>query len=301
MTAIISFLKEFLHVSSPLAIVLLFGGAAALVWARPSNTVRRLLLLVAVGIWLITTPAGSNLLVAGLARGLSSVRSPADAPGADVVVVLGGGAYSYQVGDQVLGMPNHGTILRALEAARVYRAIGARLVIASGGRARAGVDLKPESETLRDVLVRAGVPPARICEEWTSTTTREQARELSAVLAKQRVTRFVLVTSATHMRRALGTFRAQGLDPIGSMAPVRSEHLAQPPFLLPNGESMLLSDTAVYDYVATAYYWVNGWTAPRPARSPVSYSYGTMSPFINVTVEPGAACGEISAAGAVRR
>jgi uncharacterized SAM-binding protein YcdF (DUF218 family) len=67
------------------------------------------------------------------------------------------------------------------------------------------------------------------------------------------------------MRRALAVFRAAGLDPIPSPAALRSETASRPFFLLPNDESLWLSDDAAYAYAASAYYWWRGWnvrTAP---------------------------------------
>ena len=78
------------------------------------------------------------------------------------------------------------------------------------------------------------------------------------MLASRGITRFVLVTSPTHMGRSLATFRAVGLDPVGSTSPTRSDEV---PFWwpVPERESLLVSDTAVYDYAAWLYYWSNGW------------------------------------------
>jgi len=59
-------------------------------------------------------------------------------------------------------------------------------------------------------------------------------------------------------------FRAVGLDPVASVAPIRSEVSMPPPPLLPNSESLSQSDDAVYEYAALAYYWVRGWLKKSP-------------------------------------
>jgi uncharacterized SAM-binding protein YcdF (DUF218 family) len=185
--------------------------------------------------------------------------SPADAPGADTVVILGGGAATAWVGGEVGGTLTGSSLLRALEGARVFKAIGARLVIASGGIPRPDLQLRPESEMLRDALMRTGIASSAIVEESMSRTTHEQSLLIGPILRAHHVDRFVLVTSPTHMRRSLAAFRTAGLNPTGSAAPLRSE-AAPPPFpFLPNGESLLLSDDGLYEYAAWIYYWSRGW------------------------------------------
>src|SRR5213080_3092478 len=88
---------------------------------------------------------------------------------------------------------------------------------------------------------------------------RDHPQFVGPLLRELHAQRFVLVTSPTHMRRALAVFRAAGFDPVPSVAPLRSEHVTPPPLLLPNDESWYLSDMAVYDYLALAYYWWRGW------------------------------------------
>ena len=83
---------------------------------------------------------------------------------------------------------------------------------------------------------------------------------VAPILRAHGVGRFVLVTSPTHMRRSLAAFRNEGLDPVASVAPVRSPHIGPPPFLWPNGDSLSAADDTIYDYAATVYYWWRGWT-----------------------------------------
>ena len=230
-------------------------------WRRPLSRVpRRYLMTVVLGYWFVTTPVGATLLVGGLGHGLTRVTTRDDARGADAVVVLGGGGITAEVGGDVVGRLTTSSMMRALEGARVFKLIGARVLIASGGISRPDRQRRPESDMLRELIVKVGVAPGAIVEESQSKSTRDQARLLGPVLRATNVTRFVLVTSPTHMRRSLAVFRAAGFDPVPSVAPIRSDGLPPPPWLLPNDESLLFSDEAVYDYAAWVYYWARGWT-----------------------------------------
>jgi uncharacterized SAM-binding protein YcdF (DUF218 family) len=258
---IIDFLKFTLRPSSPLGLVLLFGAGVMWLYVRPaSRGPRRYLLGVVLGYWLLATPIGANALTWGLGHGLTPLRSAEEARGADTVVVLGGGARTFDGGEAIVGVLSTPSILRAIEGARVAKLIGARLVIASGGRPVPELQRRPESDMLRETLILAGVPAALVIEESTSKTTREQARLLGPILRAHGVRQFLLVTSPTHMRRSLAVFASEGLTPIPAVSPARPIGLKRPAWLLPNGESLEMSDEAIYDTGAAMYYWWKGWT-----------------------------------------
>jgi uncharacterized SAM-binding protein YcdF (DUF218 family) len=261
----IQFLKS-LRPADPVLMLTVFAIGALWVSLRPlSKWPRRYLIAVVVGYWLAATPLGAGLLLRGLSTGTPRIESREAARGADAVVVLGGGAQSFSVGGLVATELNGTARLRAMEGARVFKAIDARLVIASAGAPDGSQLLQPESEALTGTLVAMGVPAAAIVQESVSKTTRDQAVLVGPMLRAHDVGRFVLVTSPSHMRRALAAFRAEGLDPVPSVSPIRSDHRHRPWLLQPDADSLLLTDQAVYEYAATVYYWWSGWLrAPSP-------------------------------------
>jgi uncharacterized SAM-binding protein YcdF (DUF218 family) len=260
---VIEFIKQQLHLSSPLSLCALLAIGVVWLWRRRASRAPRLYVTgLLLAYWFVATPVGANLLVGGLSGGLTRINARDDGRGADAVVVLGGGAYTAAVGDEVAGTLPMGSLLRALEGARVFKLIGARVLIASGGIPRPDLLLRPESDMLRDVLMKAGIAPGAIVEESRSKNTREQALLVGPLLRAAAVKRFVLVTSPTHMKRSMAVFRASGFEPIASVAPTRSEHLGGQPWLLPNDQSLSVSNDALYNYAAWAYYWVRGWTGP---------------------------------------
>jgi uncharacterized SAM-binding protein YcdF (DUF218 family) len=257
---ILNLLKDQLRLSSPVWIVAVLAVGAIWLWWRPlSRALRWYLAAAAAGYWFVTSALGASLLVGGLSRGVTRVAAPADARGADTVVVLGGGASTTLVGKELGGSLTETSLIRALEGARVFKLIGARTLVVSGGIPRPDRQLRPESEMLREVVVKAGVPASSVVEDAQATTTRDHVRFVGPILRSRKVQRFVLVTSPMHMRRALAVFRTAGFDPVPSAAPLRSEQVTRPPLLMPNEESWWLSDMAAYDYAALAYYWWKGW------------------------------------------
>jgi uncharacterized SAM-binding protein YcdF (DUF218 family) len=235
-------------------------------WRRPASAAPRRLFVALVAIFYVaTTPVGAALLVFGLGHGLRPIETPSQARGADAVVVLGGGVETVRADGVILGNLSTTSALRTLEGARVYKMIGARIVIVSGGIANSKLELRPESELMRDALVTAGVPAESVVQDREAKTTHDHPRTLRPILEEHHVRQFVVVTSRQHMRRALAVFRAAGFDPVPSISPLRSDQLDLPPLLLPNDESLMLSNQALYDYVALADYWWRGWLAPASA------------------------------------
>lgn len=127
-------------------------------------------------------------------------------------IVLLGGA-SDVAPSMFWNAPNHGAAGDRImaTAALARRLPRARVIVTGGGApwtdgARAG---SPDAET----LMALGVPAARIVDETSSRNTAENAA-LSRMIARQVETgsrrRWVLVTSAFHMPRALATFCSAG-------------------------------------------------------------------------------------------
>jgi uncharacterized SAM-binding protein YcdF (DUF218 family) len=268
---ILEFVKSQCHLSAPFPLAVLLAVAAVWAWRRPGSLgARRYVAAVAAGYWFVTTPIGAAVLVSGLSYGVTRVMTREDAKNAPAVVLLGGGAFTVKVDSEVASVPTASTLIRTLEAVRVFRISGAQLLVASGGIAQPERQARPESEIMRELLVRSGVAPAAIVEDAQSRTTRQQAQVVTSLLRSRGIERAVLVTSPTHIRRSLAVFRAAGLDPIPAATPIRSELGDPAPFFLPNSESLSQSDEALYEYAALVYYWLGGWM--RSSADPKSGS-----------------------------
>ena len=78
------------------------------------------------------------------------------------------------------------------------------------------------------------------------------------MLKSLRIQHVVLVTSATHMRRSLGAFRAMGVDVIPAIAPG-----GDPPSKwsewLPSPDGLDWSRVVAREICGIPYYWMRGW------------------------------------------
>ena len=245
---------SFLLLGATAAVAALYRGGRTAMWGR------RALVLLLGGYWLLSLPFCAALLERGLGAGQLQLASKDAAAGTNTIVVLSGGGNSYGAPGLQIHTPSSATAMRTLEAIRIYRMLGEPLVILSGGIGDPQVTLAPESNVMQREMLLAGVPGVRLVLETRSQNTRDEAVEVSRILAERGIGRFVLVTSAQHMWRALASFRAVGLDPVPAATAAPDDDQTRTRWqLLPSSSALRASQSAMREVLATAYYWWRGW------------------------------------------
>lgn len=198
-------------------------------------------------LWLWSTPLVGESIV----RSLESRYPPAganDMPVADAILVLGG---CVEVPRAPRVDPDlSSTAARLWHAARLYHAGRAPRIVASGGSLPWLQEPMSEAEAMRIVLVDFGVPATAIELESASANTRENMRRSREVLDRLGAHRVLLVTSASHMRRALAEASLAGIDAV----PAATDHtVGTRRFtvldLLPDAHALDRSHSAIKEYV----------------------------------------------------
>jgi uncharacterized SAM-binding protein YcdF (DUF218 family) len=235
---------------------------AGTVWryARPrSRAPQAFLLTITVAYTLASTycvsQAGGRLLIRDL-RPLTPSDVP---PGRTAIVLLGSGSFTardWDGGEFSIVDPPAAT--RVAEALRVYRLVDPEWVIASGGKVRPDDPNVATGITMRDALVRLGVPLARVIVETKSRNTHEEAVVVAPILEDLDVANTVLVTSDLHMRRSLGTFRAAGIVAIPAIArhPIVGGNHSP---ILPSYRWLWYSGDVAHEALGIGYYAARGW------------------------------------------
>lgn len=125
-----------------------------------------------------------------------------------------------------------------------------------------------EAHFARQLLEDFGIAPSRILLEERSRTTVENARFAKAMVNPLPGSRWLLVTSAHHMPRAVGTFRAAGFAVEAYPVDWRlggADDLWQ---LFPSvGRGLARTDTAAHEWIGLLAYRLSGATPellPRP-------------------------------------
>lgn len=177
---------------------------------------------------------------------------PADA-GYRWVVVLGGGTYSDAA------IPLHSrlsqpSLTRLVEGVRLYRQIpGAKLVLSGGEVFGSGSD----ADAMRELAVQLGVNSADIVTDMASQDTETQAVIVRQLVGNEPV---LLVTSASHMSRAVGLFRKAGV----AVLPAPAHYLAQsnagfsPADVFPDSDAFTEAQRAAYEYMGILWAKLRG-------------------------------------------
>jgi uncharacterized SAM-binding protein YcdF (DUF218 family) len=176
----------------------------------------------------------------------------------DGVIVLGGAidsALSANRGQPVIN-DSAERLTVFLELARRYPS--AKLVF-SGGSAAVFDDSAREADIARDLFQRLGLDPARVIYERDSRNTHENAVLSRRLAEPQPGEVWLLVTSAYHMPRAVGTFRQANWNIVPypvDFSVSRSESTA-PGGLL---EGLNGFHWGLREWIGLAYYRVVGFT-----------------------------------------
>jgi uncharacterized SAM-binding protein YcdF (DUF218 family) len=246
----------FLFLPSNLLIILGLAGAllVATRWRRAGLgiLVASTALLAAAGF----LPIGSALIH------ILETRFPAwnDARGAPDGIVILGGAISSKL-SRAYGRPvienDSGRIVALAQLVRAYP--DARIVY-SGGNADFFAPGVPETEFVRPLLEGFGIPRERVILEGRSRNTAENAAFTKELVNPKRTERWLLVTSAVHMPRAIGCFRQAGFQveayPVGWRTTQRLELME---WTLSAGLHRL--DLAAYEWIGLLAYRLTGRTA----------------------------------------
>ena len=242
-----------------------------------------LLLLIAICAWLLLSPRSWRARVTLVAvvvwytllsinpipdavgrywsRGFAPLERSAVPPGRAAVVLLGSGSYTaFDWTNNRTAVPDPIGLARTLEAARVYKLIDAAWVVSSGGLPSRRSPTVPPGETMKDTLLRLGVPASRIIVKNLALDTHDEAMNVAALLPSLHVDHVVLVTSGVHLRRATGAFRAVGIDVIP--APAREDVPGRASWMttyLPSQYGLFESALVGHEIFGWVYYKFKGW------------------------------------------
>jgi uncharacterized SAM-binding protein YcdF (DUF218 family) len=234
-------------------VVLLYRGPRLARWGRRWLTALGLLY------GMLGLPAVSNSLIRGLQAGYARLETRSDARGADVIAVIGAGVVSYEADGLVIHEMARRTAFSVLETVRVYQLTHPSWVIASGGIPNPISQAAPESEVIRDELVRLGVPCNRILMDSESRTTEEQIANIARILRERRLPgRLVMVMTPAHTRRIMLLAARQHIDAVPSVTTeLRYDGGRQGwRMWIPSVDALRGSESALYEYLAFAKAWV---------------------------------------------
>jgi Uncharacterized conserved protein len=145
------------------------------------------------------------------------------------------------------------SLKRLLEGVRLSRLLPQSRLVLSGGDYRG---ISPDAMIMQQVALDQGVVRDRIMLEAASWDTTDQARFLKDRLGQAP---FYLVTSASHMPRAMRMFIRSGTQPIAAPTDFRAVRVPfQVTDFFPQAGALVNTESAFYEYLGLCWGWVRG-------------------------------------------
>ena len=137
-------------------------------------------------------------------------------------------------------------------------------IVVSGGHSDPFTPSQDENKIVCDYLVLWGVPPENVISVADSRDTFESAIQVKKILRKNGWKRYLLVTSALHMKRSMMTFAALAPEPIAAPGDFTVNRIMWSPLALLPGEGAAFENRVIInEYVGLIDYYLRLWMDAR--------------------------------------
>ena len=233
----------------PVICEVLILGLVLLWLTRRQKAGKILVTLGAVLLLLLGNSRVSGFLLSSLEQryhplALSSLPAAMESMKETYVVVLGSG-YSPDPRVDLDSHLSQDGLVRLVEGVRICRQMpGCKLILSGGPPAAA--------RTMNQIALSLDVRQQDIILEPNSRNTEQEARFIQPTVG---ATPFLLVTSASHMPRAMGLFRKLGMQPTA----VPTDYLAKqggalvPDDIYPGDDGLYQAERTVYEYLGMTW------------------------------------------------
>lgn len=178
----------------------------------------------------------------------------------DGIIVLGGAldpVISRVRGDPAL----NGSAERVTAIAKLARAFPNARIVYSGGDGSLLANAGAETGALYPLLDSFGVPRERVLLESRSRNTAENAAFTKELVKPKPGERWLLVTSAFHMPRAVGSFRRVGFPVEAYPVDWRTRRRVSPWPRADFADGLRHLNLAVHEWTGLFVYWLTGRTS----------------------------------------
>lgn len=236
----------------PLFLSLFFLALILLFFTQKQKTAKLLLVCSFVFIFLLSFMPVAERLTHRIERKHLPILQQHAAQNFDYILLLGSGGTadpSLPVNSQLSSVANS----RFLEALRLFHANpNATLVVSGSGFG----DVKTHAQMQEELAIIMGVPTEQIQRLDNSLDTDDEAKKMSEIIRGKKA---ALVTSATHMDRALNLFYQYGTAPTAAPANFLAKNQLgekQSYYYIPNAHQLNKSKVAWHEYIGQLQNWV---------------------------------------------
>lgn len=176
------------------------------------------------------------------------------------IIVLGG-SYDTEATNAHGQMALNETGERLIALGDLARRYPLAKIVYAGGGSEFTPDTTPEATLVENTVAQLGIDPGRITYERKSLNTYQNAAYAKEIAAPQEGERWLIVTSAFHMPRTMGVFRAVGFDVVPYPVDYRTAGDASlfRPFAFVS-EGLRRTDLATKEWIGLVAYHLSGRT-----------------------------------------
>lgn len=156
-------------------------------------------------IWILSSPFLGNILICSLEKEYYREDISGDA-----IVVLGGHAVSNETGNFL----SEDSLSRLAASLPVYKKIK-KPIILSGGKVYSAASFADAGEKF---LIDTGINPKGIIKENKSKDTFENSLYVKEICDLRKIKKPVIITQASHLKRAVYSFKKAGFEDVGYFA-----------------------------------------------------------------------------------
>ena len=143
---------------------------------------------------------------------------------------------------------------RLMEAIRLYHRMNQPRIVLSGGSGNPFRKVDTSGH-MKDLLTSIGIPEEKLEFEISSRDTYENALETKGIVGSQR---FILVTSANNMPRAMAVFKKLNMKPIPAPCDYQAGRSYTLLSFFPSGGNLEISTRAINEYLGIIWYRLRG-------------------------------------------
>ena len=261
-----TFLSKFLPLLVyPLGLACLLIIATLIFWKKRKFAVVCLCLA-----FLVLFLGGNKYVAFSLAKSLEWQYLPTETPkNVDVIVVLGGATEPALSPRPEVELNSAAD--RLVHAADLYRQGVSRQLLLSGGDIDfLALSSDSPATDMESIMEMLGVPQSAMWLQGKSQNTYEDALYSCQMIKEKGAKSIILVTSATHMPRAVAAFKKQGCDVIPSPAEFTVTRAAWTNLwasdwqetlinLIPSYSNLSLTTKSLKEYIGWIAYRYKGW------------------------------------------
>jgi uncharacterized SAM-binding protein YcdF (DUF218 family) len=248
---VLSKVLQFLIYTIPLFFLALIGILIFYHW-KPS---RKCLLILLVVFYILSIPFTAQRLM----KWLEGPRLSFDQlkKRYDVAVVLTGMVSLQLSGKDHIEFNSHvDRILAGISLVR--QGITDKLLVSGGSGSLFDQSLR-EAELLKKFMMEFGLTGDQILVDPTSRNTYENAVNSANLIRANNYQTIVLITSASHMRRAVATFHKQGIFPDTYPVDFFATEVIDPFSFVPSADSLSMIDSVMHELIGLIMYRVYGY------------------------------------------